>query len=227
MSFKTEEEFIHEMALAGYGDWTPTKDMIARLGGIVAKKNWMEIGTIEINTVTGAENEIINLSVRTAIDGERLLIIVGEFKKYDNDTNSSFNIVCGASLLRNKRLENIITLADIAKKRGIYNVDGIKVKDTYQSRGIALKLYKMLVEDGYVILGDEVQYFGARRLWTKLSKRFDVVISIININTGDILEKDVDLTHGFEDYEFDDRVWSYTDEKKDIRLLLEKVEEKK
>ena len=85
-------------------------------------------------------------------------------------------------------------------------------------------MYKFLVKkEGYIILGDEIQYFGARKLWAKLSKSLDVKVDIIDVDTNKYLEKDVILKHGSEDWEFDNRVWSYNVDKKHIRLLLKDI----
>ena len=109
-------------------------------------------------------------------------------------------------------------------KKKLMNVDGVMVAKTRQARGIATAMYKFLVkEEGYIILGDEMQYFGARKLWARLSKNLDVVVDIIDIDTDKYLEKDVTLKHGSEDWDFDNRVWSYDIDKKHIRLFLKDI----
>jgi hypothetical protein len=70
-----------------------------------------------------------------------------------------------------------------------------------------------------VLLGDENQYLGARKLWAKLSRTSDIAVHIIDLNTKQIIVNDAIILQGIEDGSFDDRVWSYTDEKKHIRLI--------
>ena len=104
------------------------------------------------------------------------------------------------------------------------NVEGVRVPNSLQGRGIALIVYRFFVKKlKFNILGDETQYFGARKLWAKLSKMVDVTVDIIDIRDGSFLEKDVVLHHGTEDWDFDHRVWSYNVDKKHIRLILKDV----
>lgn len=101
------------------------------------------------------------------------------------------------------------------------NVDGVKVPIENRCKGMALIVYRYFVKQlGFKILGDEVQYFGARRLWSKLSKLVDVQVDIVDITNGNYLEKNVVLHHGTDDWDFDDRVWSYETSKKNRRLIL-------
>ena len=60
-------------------------------------------------------------------------------------------------------------------------------------------------------------------MWVKLSKQLDVRVDIIDLHSEKVLEKDVILKHGTEDWEFDNRVWSYDYEKKHIRLILKVI----
>jgi hypothetical protein len=42
-------------------------------------------------------------------------------------------------------------------------------------------MYKFLIQtQGYNIIGDTETYFGARRLWSSLSKDTDIVVDIID-----------------------------------------------
>ena len=41
--------------------------------------------------------------------------------------------------------------------------------------------------------------------------------------SGSIIERNVKLHHGIEDYDFDERVWDYTDSKKHVRLVLKDI----
>jgi hypothetical protein len=85
-------------------------------------------------------------------------------------------------------------------------------------------MYTYLVKnEKMIILGDEIQYFGARRLWAKLSKKLDLTVDIVDVSKGIYLERDVLIHHGLEDWEFDSRVWDYTTSKKHIRLILKEI----
>ena len=105
-----------------------------------------------------------------------------------------------------------------------YEVDTIYVSSDMRGRGIASKLYTYFVKElNYKILGSDMQRFGARRLWSKLSKIEDLNVAIFDFENNKILEKDVEIYHGSNDDEFDTRVWSYDIDKKHIRLILKDI----
>lgn len=91
-----------------------------------------------------------------------------------------------------------------------YEVDTIYVSEDLRGNGIASKLYTYFVKElGYTILGSDMQRFGARKLWSKLSKCEDLNVSILDFNTREIIDSNVRIYHGDLDEEFDERVWSY------------------
>ena len=102
-----------------------------------------------------------------------------------------------------------------------YEVDTIYVSPDMRKREIASKLYIYFVKElNYKILGSDMQRFGARRLWSKLSKITDLIVDIIDVKNNKVLVADTEIYHGLEDKDFDSRVWSYEAGKKDIRLIL-------
>lgn len=90
--------------------------------------------------------------------------------------------------------------------------------------GIAKEMYRYFIQhEGYTIIGDSIQYFGARVLWSRISMMSDIVVDIFNSKTGKYIENDVTLRHGSEDWDFDNRVWSYDTDKEHIRLIMKRV----
>lgn len=102
-----------------------------------------------------------------------------------------------------------------------YEVDTIYVSPDMRKDGIASELYTYFVKElNYKILGSDMQRFGARRLWSKLSKREDLNVSILDFDTREIIDRNVKVYQGDLDEEFDERVWSHSVDKKHIRLIL-------
>lgn len=102
-----------------------------------------------------------------------------------------------------------------------YEVDTIYVSEDMRGNGIASKLYTYFVkEHNYDIISSDTQRFGARRLWSKLSKCEDLNVAIFDFNSSEIIDSSVQIYHGSKDEEFDTRVWSYDFDKKNIRLIL-------
>jgi len=195
------EEYIKEMSIAGYGDWEPSKEMIGTKSAFVINKKWEFIG--EIKTKSHDTYKVYRLDDT---------YICGDFVSNDE----LFELV-----IRIKLTEHKNTAIELGIKNRLMNVDGVKVDTSKQGDGIASSLYAFLVKhEKFLILGDEIQYFGARRLWSRLSKRKDLIVSIVDISSFTYLEKDVLIKHGLEDFDFDDRIWSYDYDKKDIRLIL-------
>ena len=102
-----------------------------------------------------------------------------------------------------------------------YEVDTIYVSEDIRGSGLATKLYTYFATvHKYSILGSDMQRFGARRLWAKLSEIEDLNVSIIDFDTAEIIDSNVTVYHGIEDSDFDRRVWSSDNDKRHIRLLL-------
>ena len=107
-----------------------------------------------------------------------------------------------------------------------YEVDTIYVSSDMRGRGIASKLYTYFVKElNYKILGSDMQRFGARRLWSKLSKCEDLSVDILDVENNKIIYSSVKIHHGLEDSDFDTRVWSCESDKKHIRLVLKNIKD--
>ena len=66
--------------------------------------------------------------------------------------------------------------------------------------------------------------FGARKLWSNLSKSDTVKVDVFDTNKCQVVYKNYIINHGNEDYEFDTNIWSYDDNIiPQIRLILKDV----
>lgn len=199
-------DYIKEMSIAGYGNWKPTKEMVGTKSAVVVKNDWTEIGTVKsgsyvYTTYKLHDSYILGHFITTSSNDEMFEVVFSIDLREHRMTANAFNI-------RNR----------------LMNVDGVMSAETKRGDGLAIYMYKLLVKkEKFIILGDELQYFGARRLWSRLSKHADVTVDIIDTNSEKYLEKDVVLHHGSNDWEFDARVWSYNHDKKHIRLLLKDI----
>jgi hypothetical protein len=103
------------------------------------------------------------------------------------------------------------------------NVDEVQVRENVRCYGIALQMYRYFLKVlKHQLMGDEVQYFGARKLWAKISAMTDVTVDLIDIAKDVYIEKNIVVHQGKEDWDYDTRVWgnNYSSEKKDVRLIL-------
>lgn len=107
------------------------------------------------------------------------------------------------------------------KVKEYYEVNTIYISENYRRDGLATKLYTYFAtKQNFIILGSDMQRFGARRLWSKLSRTPGLTVDIIDFSDGSIIEEGVEIYHGCSDEEFDKRIWSYNNDKKHIRLVL-------
>ena len=105
-----------------------------------------------------------------------------------------------------------------------YEVDTIYVSKLLRGENIATNLYTYFSKIlDYTILSSNMQRFGARKLWSKLSRDSSLIVNIFDFENKKIIEENVEIYHGDLDEEFDKRVWSYDIEKKHIRLILKDI----
>ena len=203
---KESKEVLQEMSIAGKGDWKPNKDMVEYKSANVVRIKWKLID--KFIPKNGIELELRMLN-NEYIAGRFIL----------NGDDEEFEIFLHMNMSEDKETSKIFKIS-----KQLMNVDGVKVKETAQGSGIALMTYKSIIKNqNIIIIGDEVQFFGARRLWSKLSREVDVRVDIIDLYSEKVLEKDVILKHGTDDWDFDKRVWSYDYDKKYIRLILKEI----
>lgn len=203
---KESKEVLQEMSIAGKGDWKPNKDMVEYKSANVVRIKWKLID--KFIPKNGIELELRMLN-NEYIAGRFIL----------NGDDEEFEIFLHMNMSEDKETSKIFKIS-----KQLMNVDGVKVKETAQGSGIALMTYKSIIKNqNIIIIGDEVQFFGARRLWSKLSREVDVRVDIIDLDSEKVLEKDVILKHGTDDWDFDKRVWSYDYDKKYIRLILKEI----
>ena len=212
---KTFKAYLGEMSIAMKGDWEPegkyAMDSISQFG---INKSWKLLATIATKL---GEYEVRKLK-------NDLQFIMGFWYTYDRETKrgsieeTRFIEVFKLHASRKKRYEKAFNVPHII------NIDGVYIEEGLRTRGITTTFYKYLVNEmGYTILGDEKQYFGARKLWSRLSDELDVVVDIVDVKVYNVLYENVILHHGHYDEDFDKRLWSYEGDKKNLRSILKRI----
>ena len=199
-----QEQVIKEMAIAGKGRWLADVALEYQLfdafisnyklikSGIQVQKRTEKF---DLYKLISSANTIYKLGYRQTVKNEDNFIIVASIE-----------------------LEEEL---DILDYKNVWNVNWIKVANAFQNTGIAKQLYRYFVEDLHMTLqGDMTQYFGARLVWSKLSKIATINVDIVDIHDKQILEKDVIVHQGKDDGDFDQRVWFYGKDKMHIRLFM-------
>ena len=202
--FCSESDDISEQAIAIQGDWS-AKDDLGSKSTFMLEKEWNYIEDIE--------------SMKLYKHKSSNAWILGNIKNIDGEDKPRFGISFRIDFSNQKNIGYKFGL------KKLYNVDEVGVSKDKRGFGLATKMYSYFIKkQGYNIIGDEQQFFGARRLWSKLSRITNLVVDIVDIKNEIILEKNAKIYHGDLDEEFDKRVWSYDIDKKDIRLILKDIE---
>lgn len=200
---KGEEEDITEQAIAIKGDWSAKDDLGSKSTFMLAKE-WDFI------------QELYDMKLYKHKSSNAW--ILGNIKSVEGEDKPRFGISFRIDFSNRKNIGFKFNL------KKLYNVDEVGVSKDKRGDGLATKMYTYFIkEQGYNIIGDEQQFFGARRLWSKLSRMTDLTVDIVDIENSKILETDTLIHHGDLDDEFDKRVWSYGLEKRFIRLILKDI----
>jgi len=207
---KTFVELVLEHSRAMKGNWAESNYMLMPISEFGMQREYSKIGNLKLG---GSVYELFESKI---VDNSYFL---GTFQtksiktKLGDEKETKFEVIFAITF----------TKYDHYKSYGeVYNVDGVAVKDF--SRGIATKMYEYFVkEKKFTIIGDEEQYFGARKLWSKLSKKLDLTVDLFDIKNDEIIEKNVVLHHGNYDEDFDKRLWSYKRDKINVRSILKEL----
>ena len=198
---------LEEHSIARKGDWEFDISHIGTLSSYMYKRYWEVKGHMNIDE---SRFEIIKHTKSNTWAVGRLI-----------STEDGEEIFDRVLFLEMENAKNIGYKVQISN---LYRAKMVGVKENLRGYSIAKNIYKFLVKtQGYNIIGDVEQFFGARKLWKSLSNDTDVVVDIIDINAQDYIERNVTLHHGTDDWDFDKRIWDYEDSLKHIRLVLKDI----
>lgn len=218
---KSFGSMILEMSIAILGDWKEDESNfeLNSYSKFVAEKKWDKLATL---TILRKEYQLRKLRTQNEF-------ILGRFEQHHSINSSEleerFVVICQISTSRQHSIETELKKLNQEYRR-IININGIYIDEKFRGIGLATLLYKWLVnEQNFVVMGDSQQYFGARRLWSKLSRQNDVIVDLIDISENKILDQGVILHHGETEKDFDERLWSMFPDvsKRNIRPILRRI----
>jgi len=198
-----EKMFINESPVAIPNDWAK-KDYLGSISTLVLGIQWNKMDNVnglELYKHKSSNSWILGYIGEVIGEEKKRLIII-----FSIDFNNKKNI--GYKFGYKK----------------LYNVSEVGVDKNYRGKGIATNMYKYFIKNQkYTIISDTHQYFGARKVWSKLSKELDILVDIIDTKNNILVKEDVILHHGNQDEEFDREIWSYDGDKQHIRLILKDI----
>lgn len=164
---------------------------------------------------------------------DTILINNKEINIYKSKENGKTYILGVPGTLENKKgiievsrgkLRSMKSVQNHTKHKNAMQMEQIYTHKDYRGEGITSKFYAWLISvEGYQIVSDAEQYDGARKIYSNLSKNFNVDI-YDNINNK-TMKTNYDLVHGEEYWEFDEDVYSVEGDiptKEDVLIIMYK-----
>jgi len=218
---KTFKEFIAEQAQAVEGDWVgsdPKKPTLR--ADASSKREFLKAFKLVEKVFLTTQGKTLSLYKHKTEPKFRLGYWIHRDKaiKGGVETIHKFVNIVYLDASRDKKVQYQFD------RKYVVNIDLVIVDKDFRNNSLAIVLYNYLAQvEGYNILGDKTQYFGARALWSRLSKSNDIVVDIVDIDTGEYVDRNVVLHQGNYDKDFDKRLWSLDDKTHNIRSLLRTI----
>jgi len=205
---KASEGNLEDYRAVDFNSKKVNYDIISVISNTVLKLSWEKIGSIKttLNTLDIYRNKITE---------ENYIVIANEL--LDDDT-TRHTIVTRIDLVSEDKIGKKLNL------KNLYRISEVITIPEKRGEGISRELYKFFVKTlKYTLLGDSEQYFGARKLWARLSKQNDILVDIVDVASGTYLERSTRIHHGDLDGDFDKSIWISDDSKYNIRLILKDI----
>lgn len=197
---------LTEAPIAEEGDfhWSLMTSSISNIG---YENHWIKKGVIK--SEIGELEVLKNKGTETRIAGKLFKVYDEAYKRLELRF-----MVFGEITLNKRKICN----------KEYYAVEMIETKKDLRNRNIATLLYKFLVQtEKLSLISDDTQYFGARKLWARLSHTLKV--DVINTETCEVKENII-LKHGDKSEEYDEKYWSSefdSSSKQKIRFILRDI----
>jgi GNAT superfamily N-acetyltransferase len=102
-------------------------------------------------------------------------------------------------------------------------VTGVFTDEQYRGKGIGSRLYTETIKLGYLVMCDDLQYYGARKIWARLSVSEDFVVDVVDRAEEKMVVAGVELHQGDSDDDFTEDFWSYYHDKTDLLFVLRRA----
>lgn len=164
------QEFYNllESSVAAIGEWDGDPNIILNISKMsekVINKFWKDMKNIDKLLL---DEKVKHFEFKMCIDKDKIICKAGTWVNRD-DTRDFVPVI---ALIMNKYKKDIFNDGTT-----IYRTSKVLIREKYyRGLGLAECIYTSLVKSGYSIVSDSVQYDGARNLWRKLSKKFNVCV---------------------------------------------------
>jgi GNAT superfamily N-acetyltransferase len=197
---------------AGRGDYVGGKYSISSISKSYLTKKYRHLADLPIGTK--------RLSMYVLETSVAVRMIVGFFdKKHGHelykDEERFVEIAC---------LDMDVTdYAFYHYKTPILAVTGVFTNEQYRGKGIGSRLYTETIKLGYLVMCDDLQYYGARKIWARLSVSDDFAVDVVDRVEEKLVVAGVELYQGDSDEDFTEDFWSYYHDKTDLLFVLRRA----
>jgi hypothetical protein len=92
--------------------------------------------------------------------------------------------------------------------KNVYEIGEVKVANDVRQNGLSTTLYRYLVlKLNMNLLCGGIQFVGARKLWSKISRQPDMAVDVVNKCTQKIIKTNEILNHGQKDTDYNTTYW--------------------
>ena len=201
MKIQSFTEWVNEMSIVVLGD-RKTIMKSSNIGKLGISKYWKKLDSFKYKKY--------DIEIYKSKSHKYILGVWG----LTNDDKEVFIIITEVSPIKRNDLKQL------GYKKAI-QMKSLETSEDFRDQGFAKLLYKWFISNGYSIVADMVQFDGTRRLYASLSEHKDIKADIVDVTEHKEIESDTIISQDkFEDWDFDERVWSYDYDKQHIRIVL-------
>jgi len=202
---------LNEMPVAVLGDWDNKIIKSPAKTKKVLQKYWELQDKVIINN---RKLEIYKLDKK--LDNQDTYILgAWGYEELNDEKKEVFIIITKAVLLKRKDLTS-----QFKEFHNVYQMKKINTITEFRGDRFTKQFYIWFISQKMEIVSDMVQYDGARAMYSSLSKLPSIKAYIIDAYEKEIIKKDTIVKQGFDDWDFDEEVWSYDFKKSNILIVL-------
>jgi hypothetical protein len=120
------------------------------------------------NSITAKYDIIFDKTFIVGLSKDKTFAFIGERGERPDDNAPGAYILGSVDF---KKPLNISSIEDIDVPEKVLQIDGVEINKIQQRRGVGYYLYLALIQAGYVVISDNLQYLGGKELWKKVAKK--------------------------------------------------------
>lgn len=203
------DKFLTESPVAVIDDWDGSHSVV---NSTMIKKFAFTTGLWELIDEVFDENER-KLMIYKSTSSNKYIIGVWGHQEDPTEPQEVFIVITQVVALPFVALSKL-------KYTNAIQMTSLMTSKPFRGMGYAKLFYKWFLSKGHTIVSDMVQFNGARRLYSSLSKDANTQADIVDVNELKVLKTDVHVEQPLEEWDIDLELYSLDYEKVPIRILI-------